>query len=885
MPSSTDPRRLSSTRRAFLLMSSAASLMVPSVLSAAPLSGSQLRQSFTNPPPEARPMVRWWWFGPKLDDAEIVREIKAMKQGGYGGFELAALYPLSLEGNTTYLSDRFLGAVDLANRTGRAEGLRVDVTLGSGWPFGGPHITPELASARVRQINLTAPAGATSVALPDLKAGERVVAAYIGDTADTAARADIASGQIPLTAYDQARRVSVIIQTPTGQQVKRSALGAEGYVLDHMKPAAVQAHLSAVGERLMQAFDGAPPYAIFSDSLEAYGVDWTDDLPEAFAARRGYDLYPHMLKWFEDTPDSAAVRRDWGLTLAELTEERYLKPVNDWATSKATRFRSQTYGHPPVRLSAVRLSELAEGEGADWRIFSRMRWVSSANHLYGKNITSAESWTWLHQGAFQAAPLDIKAEADTLMLQGVNHFIAHGWPYSPPEAEAPGWAMYAAAVFNDHNPWWTVMPEINLYLQRMGWLLRQGEAVPDIAVYLPQDDALAASKPGQVSIDGQLSRMISRALTEQILDAGYSFDYVDDEAIATLGLKHRVLILPAVRRIEPAAYARIEAFVRAGGQVIATGHLPDTGAGLKDAESAAAEVRAISARLFPRGAIQESELGAHLKAITPPDLSGHTPEIGFVHRQLNGSHFYFVANTGNSAVTLPLRFRQGQTGQIWHPTEGTVSAWNGQPVKLSAYESLIFIFGDAANAALTQAQAPSARLSRSLERNWTIAFGDGPKQALSAFGSWADDATHAHYSGLATYSHRLHVSQAEIDAGQTWLDFGEGTPEPKPARRLNGAQAWLSAPVREAAEVFLNGQRVGAIWTSPFRINLKGHLKAGENQLDIRVANTAINLLSGRPPEDYSALNARFGERFQPQNMKDLKPLPSGLLQAPKLTD
>ena len=54
----------------------------------------------------------------------------------------------------------------------------------------------------------------------------------------------------------------------------------------------------------------------------------------------------------------------------------------------------------------------------------------------------------------------MKAEADLHFLQGVNQLIGHGWPYSPPQAGEPGWHFYAAAVFNNHNPWWLVMPDI-----------------------------------------------------------------------------------------------------------------------------------------------------------------------------------------------------------------------------------------------------------------------------------------------------------------------------------------------------------------------------------------------------------------------------------------
>jgi hypothetical protein len=854
------------------------------------MSGS-LAETFMHPPLDARPMVRWWWFGPNVEDAELVREIRAMKAGGFGGFEIQPVYPLTVDGNVPYLSTPFLDALRLANRTGRAEGLRVDLTLGSGWPFGGPHITPDLASARVRLIRLPLKSGEGAVTLTaPFQPGERIVAAFVGKDVETAQPIEIdpsgVQARIATLSAPMHRTVFVVIRSPTGQMVKRAAVGAEGYVMDHMSSTAVQTHLQAVGEPLLRAFDAAPPHAIFSDSLEVYGVDWTDDLPAEFRRRRGYDLIPHMLSWFETTPDSPALRRDWALTLSELTEERYLTPIDDWARQKGTRFRSQTYGHPPVRLSSQRLTALSDGEGADWRVFTSTRWASSANHLYEKPVTTAEAWTWLHQGAFRATPLDIKAEADTLMLQGVNHFIAHGWPYSRPDAEKPGWAFYAAAVFNDANPWWPVMADLNTYLQRMSWLLRQGQPVADVAVFLPQDDALAASKPGNVSINGNLGAFVTRTLTEQILDAGFSFDYVDAEALVAPGFRHKVLVLARVDRIDLKTYERIEAFAKAGGIVIAVDRLPAHPAGLLNAESDRDAINAITGRLFGRGPVAETALGAALTAAIAPDVTGLVSQVGFVHRKLPDGDVYFVANTGNMALTLPLRFRAGGRGQAWDPKAGAVRAWEGEPVTLAPYESRVFAFGRQADAKLVPAAKTvtgAAAVSRRLDKGWSIAFDGRSPAPLKAFVSWTDMPGRAHYSGMATYSLDVKISAADIAAGLTRLNFGEGDAVAVPNGGRNGTQAWLAAPVRDAAEVFVNGRRAGSVWSAPFVIDLKGFLKPGLNRLDIRVANTAANLVAGRAPTDFGALTAKYGERFKMQNVDNLSPEPSGLLRAPIL--
>jgi len=55
-------------------------------------------------------------------------------------------------------------------------------------------------------------------------------------------------------------------------------------------------------------------------------------------------------------------------------------------------------------------------------------------------------------------------------------------------------------------------------------------------------------------------------------------------------------------------------------------------------------------------------------------------------------------------------------------------------------------------------------------------------------------------------------------------------------------------------------------------------LKGGKNELRIVVGNTAINSLAGQTLPDYRLLSDRYGERFVPQGMSNLQPLPSCLL-------
>ena len=846
-----------------------------------------LCQTFQSPPDDARPMVRWWWFGPAVTDAEIDREIAAMKAGGFGGFEVQPVYPQVPDGalpglkNLPYLSDAFIARLRHAGGTARKTHMRLDVTIGSGWPFGGPSVPVSEAAAELRMVRVNVPAGAAGVALPRPGPGEHLLAVFV----DGKRFAPDPAGQLGLHPSPRSRVALVFVAGRTGQQVKRAAVGAEGFVVDHMSPAAVQHYLHAVGDRLLSAFAGTePPYAMFSDSLEAYGSDWTDDFLVQFRKRRGYDLLDHLPALFLDRPDSAAVRYDWARTLTELVDERYLAPTTAWAHAHGTRFRAQVYGIPPVTLSSYALVDLPEGEGPDWRHFTTTRWATSAAHLYGRNVVSAETWTWLHSPAWAATPLDMKVEVDRDFLQGVNQIVGHGWPYSPPGVAEPGWSFYAAAALNDHNPWYPVMPAVTGYVQRMSAMLRAGAPESRVAIYLPTEDAFAAMTPDDPSVNRQMSDLLGPDLVNSVLKAGDDFDFIDGQAIAARGLRQKILILPRLTRIDPAVYRRIAGWVMRGGIVIATGSPPSKSGGLLDGAAQSCEVAALSARLFKQArahVVAPTQLTATLRAVARPTmaLTAAAPMLGFIHRRLADGDLYFIANTGPTPIETRARFiGGGGPGEWWDPMTGTrTAAGSGKiSVRLAPYQSKVLVFG-ATIAAAPPAPRETLATIADLRSGWVASRRGTSIPNLDAGRSWTDDRTMVHYSGAVTYARSVAISAATLAGkARVVLDFGKGTPLAEPPG--NRPRAALKAPIGVAATVSVNGHPAGTVWAPPWRLDVTKLLRAGINRIEVTVMNSALNELSGRSSPDRRLLTLRYGERFQDQDLDKVAPQPSGLL-------
>jgi len=531
-----------------------------------------------------------------------------------------------------------------------------------------------------------------------------------------------------------------------------------------------------------------------------------------------------------------------------------------------------------VVLADEVVPQLPEGEGPQWRAFSFTRWASSANHLVGNPVTSAETWTWLHSPVFRATPLDMKAEADRHFLQGINQLVGHGWPYSAPEAGEPGWRFYASAVFNDHNPWHPVMPAVTAYIGRMSYLLRQGKPANQVAILLPTDDAWATFAPGRTSVTADMGRYVTPALMSAILSAGYNIDYIDAKAINKVGIgDHQILILPNMQRIPVETLKKIAAYVHAGNSAIAVGHLPTLTPEGKPLGDAGADTSEIV--LVP----DEASLAQALHNAARPDFQISATDdatlthLGFIRRKLATADIYLVVNTSNQPIDTSATFATTHKyAEEWDVDTAVASAATAtaQPIQLVAYGSRVFVFSDTPSAA-KPAPTPAKQLA-DLSNDWKINFTGLNKSVDEATPTdWTADPSTIHYSGEGIYSRDFTLAAAP--AGPVFLELDGGKAISPPARASHIA-AYYDPPIQAAGLVTINGKSAGALWHPPYRLDVSKLLKPGVNHIEIRVYNTALNAWSALPPRDYAPLIAKYGDKFQMQDLNLVAPVSSGLL-------
>lgn len=910
-------------------------------------------------------MVRWWWFGPELARTDTVRQLTAMADAGLGGVEAAFVYPLT-EVEHPFLSPEFLADLRFAAETATGLGLRFDLTLCSGWPFGGPHVTPDTASRRlewdVREI------GAEALDLPVAPRwpGEEFVAAYVGDGSQHERpsafdRAPMIGGSVRIPPGRGPRLVAVSTSAPTGQQVKRAAAGAEGYVLDHYSAQAVREYLHTIADPLLDAAGPQNVGSVFCDSLEAYDADFTPDLIQELATRRASDsggapdsdaLLDDLWMLRFDAAGSDRLRSAHFEALADLFERNFLQVIHDWANARGVAFRVQNYGVPPTRLGGYRFVDVIEGEGWGWRGIPQTRWAASAAHRLraaegaramrgasaregarasgiespsSRNVVSSEVWTWVHSPSLRAVPLDLKGEAHEHFLLGINQFVGHGWPASTVDAPGVGRLFYASGALDDRNAWWPAMPELTRYLARVCWMLRNGDPVADVTLYLPSSDVhatLGLKQTARLDLWRACRARIGEVIPAAIRDAGLDFDLIDDHLIDGVAPEIAAagpVVLPHVERLPEHTREWLRAVRAAGGTVI--------------------EVRAdgpASAALAPTGlggsaglglgrVIGEDELGAALRACIAPDLTvmPACADIGFVHRHVGAADVYFVANTGveTRRITLAPRAHH-RAWQRWDATTGRIVAeGDGGAVialELAPYEATVLVVGDGlptwegdrghgetvAGAAgvpvVDTATRPAVavlgngRTAGSVDGAWTVAFPGADPVAVRLPHDWAPERPH--FAGTGVYE-RTFPADELWGAGRparVELDFGEAIPTwaaDGSERGIRGAsyRTEVESPIREVAVVELNGIECGVLYAPPYRLDVTHAVRPGANVLRVAVSNASAAALGD--PDAISAIDAtvdgtrtRYGQRFRMQDLEHATDgLRSGLLTVPTL--
>ncbi len=822
-----------------------------------------------------------------------------------------------------YLSPEWLECLQAAFDETKALGMHCDLLVGSGWPFGAESLPQEdrasvlittadsltVKHLEVSRFALIRQADPLTTVTNPRRTAEilrvMLVPQGIGGLDEAMDITDRFNGEIlEIDVPDGVWWLYSLIRFDSFASVINGAPGAAGSQIDYMNAGAIRRYLDNMADAIEAGTGPLNSHlrAFFVDNMELEGCNWTADFAEEFLRRRGYDIMPWfpyiMFKMgrlgdvskyqygsarapdFEQQVQRA--RYDFEITRMELNYERYTRTFLSWCKEKGVKARAQAYGRGFWPLDSSLGYDYPEGESwtTNWlkhRLGEEMgdsdyrrgraytmvnKYVSSAAHLSGKRIVSAEEMTNTYK-VFNVPLEFIKVGSDMAAFSGITHSVWHGFNYSPPDAPFPGWVQYGT-FHNERNTWWPYVRQLNDYRARLCAILQNVDPVSDIAI-LPANGDLwselgAQNEPFPVELNTPFTSLIWEAAHKN----GGGADYVSEGVLRDMKVSngslcygpkaYRHLFLVKNKGIDEGVLAKIEEFLEKGGHVFCVGCYPNKSLGLKDFQArdriVKDKVDALRASfpdtfvLLPEaednaylewyGDIQERYGLPHAVSIAKPDrflLQNH-------YMADDGSHWFLFANASFSArqktgLVFDAGICRGRKAWVYDPSEGKRYSLkmdgNRAEIELGPSEAVVISFSRLGGKVPEWKHLP-IKNGKALE-GWMVELRNPQIDTLIRFScdTLADlKDTYPSFMGTATYSTRVSLG----DEIPSYFNLGR---------------------VCDIAELRINGQDAGLRWWGDSTFETGGLFHKGDNTIEIRVTTMMGNYVRSLGNENNAA--------------------------------
>ena len=669
----------------------------------------------------------------------------------------------------------------------------------------------------------------------------------------------------------------------TGKKNHPASPEATGLEVDKLDADAMKAYLEHYIDMYKDATGGLVGRRglqyLLIDSYEAGWETWTAKMAQEFESRRGYSL----LKWLpvltgqiiESTEKSEQFLWDWRKTIGELIADNMYGEISKVVKDHdmKTYFESHENGRmylvdgmeakkkADVPMAAIWALENAGGANHTMSECD-IRESASVAHIYGQNLVAGESFTsnGLGNRAYIFYPGNLKPVADLAMACGLNRFVIHESAHQPVDDKKPGLGLLIFGQwFNRHETWAEQAKAWTDYLSRSSYMLQQGRYVADILYYYGEDNCITG--------------LFSRHLPD--IPAGYSFDYVNADALvnaisydgkymtAPSGMKYRLLVLDKnARKMSLPVLRKIANLVKQGAMVC--GQKPEYEPSLNGDKD---EFQRLVNEIWNPSRNQSSSLITQL--VKPDFICSDMGNLRFVHRTTSDGEIYWINNRTGQSRVIDANFRvSGLKPILWHAETGKTEdvsyaikdSTTSVHFNMVANDAVFIVFRGKADKQSVTLPEKKDILFRHIDMPWTVNFQENlgaPRETkfdkLISFTESKDEGI-KYFSGTATYKNTMLVAAPELKQGRFVIDLGK---------------------VGCLAQVFVNGKDMGTLWKSPYRADITEVLKAGTNDIEIRVTNLWVNRIIGDLQPD---CKTKYTYPAFPFYKADSPLLPSGLM-------
>lgn len=473
----------------------------------------------------------------------------------------------------------------------------------------------------------------------------------------------------------------------------------------------------AFGKRVPGSFTDEPRL------LSAGQLTWTDDLPQQFERRFGYDLRDHLPSLIRPIGDWKKVRHDYYSLLLELFIDRWARPYFEWCEKHGLEFTGHYWEHEWPRCRFVPdnmalyawhqrpaidclMNQYAEHTHAQFGNVRAVKELASVADQMGRPRTLCELYG---AGGWDLRFQDMKRIADWLGVLGVNTFDEHLSFITIRGARK----MDHPQSFSYHEPWWPKYHVIADYLTRLSLILSSGERINEILVLEPTTTAWMYQQDPQTA--KRLEELGARFfdLVKTLEFGQIEFDLGCEDIITRHGsvkdgrfivgqrAYHTVVLPSDCENLEKKTFALLKEFLLSGGTVLVCGDGPS----LLEARPAKEfeEIRQLPG--WKR--IEEAQLPKLLAARQDPALrilrdEGDRGILLHQRRRLKDGEILFLVNTSdreNSRGVIEARYTAVEiwdleTGQTAFPAFQKAEDGNGirVPYDLPPVGSLVLFF-------------------------------------------------------------------------------------------------------------------------------------------------------------------------------------------------
>ena len=650
----------------------------------------------------------------------------------------------------------------------------------------------------------------------------------------------------------------------TGKTNHPASPEATGLEVDKLDPVAIRSYFKNYLATYQDAAKGMLGEHgigyVLNDSYEAGIQTWTQRIREEFMKRKGYDPIPWLPTCtgmlINSQEDTERFLFDWRMVIGDMmTEYHYDMPgellkgygLKRYVETHENARANLTDGMDCKRTADVPMSAIWMGYNQKRisapRFEADIRESASVAHIFGQNIAAAESFTTdgFRDGALVYTPSVLKPTADKAMASGLNRFVIHTSPHQPVDNKVPGLGLGKYGQWFDRHETWADMAHYwASYLSRSCYLLQQGHFVADVACYYGENNNVTGC------YNSRLPKM----------PVGYSYDFVNpnilynylqvdgQELTTTTGMRYKVLWLDNIPMASMKMLRQLKHFADAG--ITIAGSKPLRLAGMEGSQE---EFDNLVKDIWGSGRKNVSTNVPLEKILAQKGVEADVTfgniksDMSFVHRKLQSGDIYWVANHTANSKQDTFSFRvTGKKPVVWHADTGRMedvsySIEGGRTkvqLSLVPYDAVFVLFVEDTQQLQATIAAPVYTTMTQVVNPWKVTFQEqrgAPKEiSLASLTSLTEVAEPGvkYFSGVATYSNTFTVSKKQLKKKvcpkRIWLDLGD---------------------VEDLAEVTINGHTVGCVWKTPYKIDITEWVKAGDNVVEVRVANPWHNRMVG----------------------------------------